>query len=159
MKNFTGITGGVLVLAAILLAGCSNSYKSPTGPSSPTASDTVTPFIATGSWVVAALVQRTEDKTSQFSGYTFNFTSTGTDNGTVTATRNGATVSGTWRHSASVTYYGGTPTNESIALNLGTSSPFDRLTKTWNVVSTTSATFTLVSPEVLEDMHLVLTKQ
>ena len=159
MKNFTGITGCALVSAAILLAGCSNSSGSPTGPTSPTTSDTVTPFIATGNWVVASLVQRTEDKTSQFSGYTFKFTSTGTDNGTVTATRNGATVNGIWSHAPSVTYYGSTPSTESIALNLGTSTPFDRLTKTWNVVSTTSVTFTLVSPEVLEDTHLVLTKQ
>ncbi|MEP6508408.1 MAG: hypothetical protein ABJC63_09305 [Gemmatimonadales bacterium] len=159
MKNFTGLTGGVLVSAAILLAGCSSSYKSPTGPTSATTSDTVTPFIAAGNWVVASLVQRTEDKTSQFSGYTFKFTSTGTDNGTVIATRNGSTVSGTWSHSASVTYYGSTPSKESITLNLGTSTPFDRLTKTWNVVSTTSAAFMLVSPEVLEDTHLVLTNQ
>ncbi len=57
-------------------------------------SDTVTPFIASGNWGVTSLVQRTEDKTSQFSGYAFKFTSTGADNGTVSATRNGATVSG-----------------------------------------------------------------
>lgn len=156
MKNFTGITGRVLVSVAILLAGCSKYSGSPTGP---TSSNTVTPFITNGNWVVASLVQRTEDKTSQFSGYTLSFTSTGAESGTVAATRNGATVSGTWSHSAAVTYYGSTPTTESIVLNLGMSAPFDRLTHTWNVVSSTSANLTLVSPEVLEDMHLVLTKE
>ena len=158
MKNFTGITGSLLVPAVILLAGCSNFYSSPTGPTSPTASSTVTPFVTTGNWMVSLLVQRTEDKTSQFSGYTLKFAATSAESGTVTATRNGSTVSGTWNHSPAVTYYGSSST-ESIVLNLGMSAPFDRLTKTWNVVSTTNATLTLVSPEVLEDTHLVLTKQ
>ena len=111
-----------------------------------------------GNWVVSSLVQRTEDKTSDFDGYTLKFTATGAESGSVVATRNGATVSGTWAHSPAVTYYGGTST-EAIVLNLGTSRPLERLTRAWNVVSSTSTTLTLVSPEVAEDMHLVLTKQ
>jgi hypothetical protein len=33
------------------------------------------------------------------------------------------------------------------------------LTKTWNVVSNTASSLTLVSPEVAENMHLVFVKQ
>jgi hypothetical protein len=57
-----------------------------------------------------------------------------------------------------VTYYGSS-SQESIILNLGSTSPFDRLTGTWNVVSTTSSNLNLVNPEVAEDEHLVLAKQ
>ena len=74
------------------------------------------------------------------------------------ATKNGTSVNGTWTHSAAVTYYGSTSA-ESIALSLTSASPFDRLTKTWNVVSTTSTTLTLVNPEVLQDEHLVFSRQ
>jgi hypothetical protein len=46
-----------------------------------------------------------------------------------------------------------------MVLTLGASSPFAMLTKTWNVVSNTASTLTLVSPEVAENMHLVFVKQ
>ena len=155
MNIFTGVTSRVLVPLAILLAGCSSTSPSPTAPSSTTR---ITPIIADGSWVVSSLLQRTEDKTSQFSGYTLKFISTAAESGTVTATRNGSTTSGTWSHSPAVTYYGST-SQEAIVLNLGTSTPFDRLSGTWNVVSSTNASLELVSPEVAEDSHLVLAKQ
>jgi len=155
MKYFRGITSSALVSVTILLAGCGNSSDNPTAP---TPTDTVTPFIVAGNWVVSSLRQRTEDKTSQFSGYVLKFTATSAESGTVTATRNNAMVSGTWNHAPAVTYYGSSST-ESLVLNLGSSSPFDRLSRTWNVVSGTNATVSLTSPEVAEDMHLVLTKQ
>ena len=107
---------------------------------------------------MSSLLQRTEDKTSQFSGYTLNFISTAPESGTVTATRNGSTISGTWSHSPAVTYYGSS-SQEAIVLNLGTSTPFDRLSRTWNVASSTNSVLNLVSPEVVEDSHLVLARQ
>ncbi len=155
MKTLREVTICVLVPLAILLAGCSSSSANPTAPSSTTS---ITPIIANGSWVVSSLMQRTEDKTSQFSGYTLRFVSTAGESGTVTATRNGSTTSGTWSHTPAVTYYGGT-SQEAIVLNLGTSTPFDRLSHTWNVISSTSSNLTLASPEVVEDAHLVLAKQ
>jgi hypothetical protein len=153
MNNIERITGRAIVSLAIFLAAC-GGYSSPTAP---TATDTVTPSIA-GNWVVSSLVQGTEDKTSQFSGYTLAFVSSDAESGTVTATRNNSTVSGTWRHSPAVTYYGSSST-ESIVLNLGASTPFDRITGTWNVVSSTNAQLSLASPEVREDMRLVLSKE
>ena len=155
MRTFTGVTSRVLVPLAILLAGCSSSSANPTAPLSTTS---VKPIIADGSWVVSSLLQRTEDKTSQFSGYTLKFISTAAESGTVTATRNGSTISGTWSHSPAVTYYGSS-SQEAIVLNLGTSTPFDRLSGTWNVISSTNSNLSLASPEVAEDSHLVLAKQ
>jgi hypothetical protein len=138
----------------MLLAAC-GGYSSPTAP--PTTTDTVTASIA-GNWVVSSLVQEKEDETSQFSGYTFNFVETNAQSGTVTATRDNSTVSGTWSHSPAVTYYGSSST-ESIVLNLGTATPFARITGTWNVSSSTNTEMSLASPEIAEGLQLVLTKQ
>jgi hypothetical protein len=153
MNTFERISSRTIVLVTMLLAACS-SYSSPTAP---TTSDTVTASIA-GNWVISSLVQRSEDKTSQFSGYTLTFTETGAQSGTVTATRDNSTVTGTWSHSPAVTYYGSSST-ESIILNLGTAAPFDRITGTWNVSSSTNSKLSLASPEVAEGMQLVLTRQ
>lgn len=155
MKTLTAAATRVLVPLAILLAGCSSYSASPTAPST-TAS--IAPIIANGNWVVSSLLQRTEDKTSQFSGYTLQFVATAAESGTVTATRNGSVVSGTWSHSPAVTYYGSS-SQEALVLNLGTSTPFDRLSGTWNVVSSTNSSLDLASPEVIEDAHLILAKQ
>lgn len=154
MTNFERITSRAFVSVAMLLAACSGYSSNPTAP---TSTDTVTASIA-GNWVITSLVQGQEDKTSQFSGYTLSFSATDAESGTVTATRNNSTVNGTWRHSPAVTYYGSSST-ESIVLNLGTATPFDRITGTWNVTSSTNAKLSLASPEVAENMHLVLSKQ
>ena len=149
----------VVLSAVLLIAACggSDSASNPTGPV--TQPSTVASVITVGTWAVGTLTQNTEDKANQFSGYTFTFSRTGdAEAGTVVATKGGNTISGTWSHSAAVTYYGSTST-ESMVLTLGASSPFAMLTKTWNVVSNTASTLTLVSPEVAENMHLVFVKQ
>jgi hypothetical protein len=153
MKNFERIMSRAVVSAAILLGAC-GGYSNPTAPVS---TDTVTSSIS-GNWVIASLIQKTEDKTSQFSGYTLSFASNDAESGTITATRDNSTVTGTWRHSPAVTYYGSSST-ESIVLNLGTATPFDRITGTWNVTSSTNTNLSLASPEVREDVRLVLSKQ
>lgn len=155
MKTLERITSRTVVLVAMLLAACSGTSTSPVAP--PTTTDTVTPTIA-GNWVVSSLVQGTEDKTSQVSGWTLTFAQTSAESGTVTATRNSSTVSGTWSHSPAVTYYGSSST-ESLILNLGTAQPLSGITHTWNVGSSTASRMSLASPEVLEGLTLVLTKQ
>jgi hypothetical protein len=159
MRKPAGTSPFVVLSAVLLLAACggSNSASNPTGPV--TQPSTVASVITAGTWAVGTLTQNTEDKANQFSGYTFTFSRTGdAEAGTVSATKGGNTISGTWSHSAAVTYYGSTST-ESMVLTLGASSPFAMLTKTWNVVSNTASTLTLVSPEVAENMHLVFVKQ
>ena len=156
MENITKFTGRLLVSAAILLAACS-SYSNPTGPAP---KPTITPSTIAGNWVVSSLIQRTEDKSSDFSGFTFTFAAGGGESGTVTAVHNGPTVSGTWVHSpASASYYCGTSTAETMSLNLGSSTPLDRLTGTWNVESSTGANLTLVNPEAQEPQQLVFAQQ
>ena len=149
----------VVLMAVLLLAACSGS-TSGSNPTEPVTQPTsVASVITAGTWTVGTLTQSTEDKSNQFSGYTFTFSRSGdAEAGTVTATKGGNTISGTWNHSAAVTYYGSTST-ESMVLSLGASSPFAMLTKTWNVVSNTASTLTLVSPELVENMHLIFVKQ
>jgi hypothetical protein len=154
MNTVERITSRAVVSLAMLLAAC-GGYSSPTAP--PTTTDTVTGSIA-GNWIVSSLVQGSEDQTSQFKGYTLNFTETSSESGTVTATRDNSTVTGTWSHSPAVTYYGSSST-ESIVLNLGNATPFARITGTWNVSSSTNTQMSLASPEIAEAMQLVLTKE
>ena len=156
MHNIRTIAGSLLVTSVALLAACGSSSNNATAPV--TQPSNVPSFITNGTWAVSSLMQGTEDKASQLSGFSFTFTATGSENGTVVATKGGTSVSGTWTHAPAVTYYGSSST-ESIVLSLGTGSPFALLTKTWNVVSITTTTLTLVSPEVLEGMHLVFSRQ
>lgn len=159
MRNPSGTARAFALAAVILLAACGGGSDAgnPAGPV--TQPSNVASVITTGTWAVATLTQNTEDKANQFSGYSFTFFRAGdAESGTVTATKGGNTVSGTWIHSPAVTYYGSSST-ESIVLSLGASSPFAMLTKTWNVEANTATTLTLVSPEVAESMHLVFVKQ
>lgn len=158
MQTLRNIAALLLLPASLTLAACGSYSKSPTDATPVTQPSQLTTFITNGTWVVSSLTERTEDKTSQFEGFTFTFGGAGSEAGTVVATKSGTSVSGTWTHSAAVTYYGST-SKESIALSLSSASPFDRLAKTWNVVSTTSTTLTLVNPEVLQDEHLVFSRQ
>ena len=149
----------IALSTVVLVAACGSSGDSSNSTGPITQPSTVAAVITTGTWTVGTLTQNTEDKANQFSGYSFTFSRTGdAENGTVTATKGGNTVSGTWSHSPAVTYYGSTST-ESIVLSLGASSPFAMLTKIWNVESNTTSTLKLVSPEVAENMHLVFVKQ
>ena len=157
MHKIHTIAASLLLTSVALLSACGYSSNNPTAPVSQPSS--VPSFITSGKWSVLSLMQGTEDKASQLSGFSFTFTSAGSENGTVVATKGGTSVTGTWTHAPAVTYYGSNSTQESIVLSLGTASPFAMLTKTWNVVSVTPTTLTLVNPEVAENMHLVFSRQ
>src|SRR5438270_10200136 len=116
--------------ALVILTACSkkNATTSADQGGNPTPSQ-VSSF--PGNWVVSSYIQRTEDKTAQFSKATFTFAT----NGTLNILDNGKPFSGTWSYSASsVGYYGGTPTKASMTINAGANAPFNRLSKTWNIV-------------------------
>ena len=154
MKNGSFLLWLVAIMPALLM-GCSKSYNVPATANS-TVDTTLKTQIISGTWVVSSYVQRTEDKTSQFAGVIFTFSS----NGTLTADKNGNMTTGTWSYIPSaVGYYGGPPSKASMTLNVGTASPFDRLTKTWNIASNTALQLNMDNPEPIEDEHLQLSKQ
>lgn len=144
-----------LVVAASILASCSKSSVTPnnTTATSPTSTD-LTTALTSGNWIVSSFVQKTEDKTSKFSNIVFTFSA----NGTLIATDNGNTTNGTWNYTPAVTYYGST-SKAAIAINIGTSNPLVLLTKTWNLISGTSSTLKIDSPEIVEDEHVQFSKQ
>ena len=146
----------LLFAGLALLAACGGS--NPTAPE--VQADVVGQAIAAGPWVVSTYAQRTEDKTSDFSNYVFTFTKTSTDAGTVTATssKTGVTVNGTWSHQPAVTYYGST-SKEAMVLSFGAGTPWVKVSKVWNVSSASSSSLSLASPEVVEDEHLVFSRQ
>jgi len=157
MKKFNpSVFPGLLILATIFTA-CSKSAVEPNANTVNNTAATVN-AIASGNWVISSYKQRTEDKTSQFSGYVFSFITTGTNGGTITAIKSNNPVNGSWAYSPAVTYYGSTSTT-SMTLNFGVSSLLDKISKKWNVVSIDSALISFVNPEVLEDEHLVFSKQ
>jgi hypothetical protein len=142
-------------LAALITLAAACDKGDATAPSPTTESSLLSTGFSSGAWTVSSLQQGTEDKASQFDGYTLTFA--GTESGALTATRIGKSVSGTWRHSAAVTYYGST-SKESMVINLGSAAPFDRISKTWNVTASTANTVSFEGPELAEQAHLTLVR-
>ena len=153
MKKLIQATA-VLMSLVSFMGSCS---KSNTAPASATTSNPAK-IITTGTWAVSSLNQRGEDKTAQFNGYVFTFSS----EGIIKAEKNGAFITGAWLYSPSaVIYYGSTGTNASMNIGLGGDKPLSQLSKVWNIDSTaTSASkLSLVSPEVAEAMRLEFSKR
>jgi RNA binding exosome subunit len=88
-----------------------------------------------------------------FQGIIFTFSSDGKLNASGTHVANG-----TWIFSpASTGYYGNNLATFSI--NLGTNSPFDKLTKKWNIGQQNNSLLRLDNPEALEDEHVTFLKK
>ena len=149
-------SGFVLLLTA---SGCSKQSSDTTPPqTTSTQNASSTALSLTGKWIVSAYAQRTEDKTKNFSGYVFTFSTTGINSGTVVAVTDNGSVSGTWSHQPAVTYYGSS-SKEAVTLNFGNSSALLKLNKLWNLTSFTSGRLALASPEVAEGETLVFSAQ
>jgi hypothetical protein len=150
MKTSFKVLPAFFIAATILFSACTKDKAT-----TDAASNNLATAITSGTWVVSSLTQRAEDKTAQFSGIVFTFAA----NNTVKATeKNGNVTNGTWAYTPAVTYYGST-SKEAVVINIGTSNPFSRITKTWNVVSNSSTVAKFDNPEVLEDEHLQFSKQ
>mgnify|MGYP003298794302 CR=1 FL=1 len=157
MKPFIRLSFATFALLLFALTACNknSSDNTPVSNSNNNNGNNSTAFMS-GNFTITSYTQRTENKTAQFAGAVFTFST----NNTVTAAMNGTTTSGTWSHIPySVGYYGGEPTKESISISLGTASPLDRLSKTWNVSSSSATQVVLVTPEPADDEHITFTKQ
>jgi hypothetical protein len=149
---------GLFVLTILAMQSCSKSNTTPASSTNPANNATFVESLNSGTWVISSFVQRTDDKTSTFNGYSFTFSK----GGTLEASNSGAVTKGSWSYSPSaVGYYGGPPSNASITMNLGTASPFNRLTRTWNIDSTktNSSQLYLLNPEPAEGEHVIFSKQ
>ena len=147
MKNTVTVFRFTMIAASLMMImSCSKSYNN--NNSNPSTTADFQTSLVKGSWTIGSYTQKTEDKTSQFAGAVFTFAK----DGTVSVTQNGTTTSGTWSYAASVPgYYGGPATAASMVLAVGTQAPLNRLSKTWNIESSSSSSISLVNPEVSED--------
>lgn len=151
MKKIAGfLISSALVITS--LASCKKDY----GTTSTTATDANDPsaVIVKGTWSVSSFTQKAEDKTATFSGVSLAFNA----NGTVTATGASKSASGSWSSSkGGITYYGGPPSIATLTINFA-STPFDKISKTWNVATEDNSSIHLDNKEPIEDEHLTLSK-
>jgi hypothetical protein len=100
-----------------------------------------------GTWKVALFTDSGNDETSDFSGYTFVFN----NNGTVTATKSGASQNGTW----------GTSSNK-FSINLGpkdsSNKPLGELTDDWKIISSSNVEIKLTDDNTASGEFLTFTK-
>ena len=117
-------------------------------------SDPINPnnTVVTGNWTITNYRQRTEDKTSQYAGYSFTFNS----DGTVTANKSGVSTTGLWSYSSASgsTYVG------LFSISLGNDDPLKRLNESWLVDAgqNNSNQLKLTHPEAAEDEHVTFSK-
>ncbi len=150
MTKFLKLT---LVLIATTSAGFVSCSKQ-TAVVNPVVKDTVATELISGTWRISAFTQGTEDKTSKFSNIDFIFSK----GGAITANDDGKQTMGSWHFTPAVTYYGSS-SKDAISLSIGSSKPYDLLTKTWNLISHSSSVIKLDNPEVPEDEHVEFTKR
>ncbi len=113
------------ILFLLTLAACTKTGISSSGNSN------VTNIVTQGNWRISLYNDSGTDELFHFSGYTFTF-----NNGTVTATKAGATVSGT--------YSAGVDDSKSkMYLDFGVTIPFNKLNDDWHIISETSTKISL----------------
>ena len=139
-------------MIVLLFTACHKEVATPGSNSG--SSTTVGSSLQSGQWIVGSLTQKLENNTGKFSGYVFTFAA----GGKLTATLSGKETVGSWSYTPAVTYYGSS-SKEALIINLGTSDEFKRISKTWNVASSSSNSISFDNPEVLEDEHLRLDKK
>ena len=112
-----------LIILSIFFFSCSND-NSTTPVITPA---NVTNVVTSGNWRVTLYVDSGQDETSSFSGYNFVFAS----GGSVVATKNGASVSGTWS-----TLLDDSQTK--LVLNFITPADFIEISDDWHVIEQTA---------------------
>ncbi len=129
----------MMALAAMLMlaTSCKNE-KDDTDP---------TQIISSGSWRVGHYMDSGNDETSDFIGYSFVFSA----NGTLTATRNDISKTGTWmKDNAS---------NKLIidlGLDIDTNRPLGELTDDWKITTFASSEISLVDDSSPDEMLVFL---
>ncbi|SHK88284.1 hypothetical protein SAMN05444266_101470 [Chitinophaga jiangningensis] len=127
----------------LLFASCSNNdddvVAPPVDPNAP----------SSGTWKVAQFSERNEDHTSEFNGYTFTFSSTGT----ASALKGSVTANGTW-----------SITNNSARFNIDfgaksdANKPLGELTDDWRIISVSSTRIQLTDDNTSSAEVLTFTK-
>ena len=115
-----------IVAAAIILVTTVSSCSKSDDTLNPLAALTQT--IQQGKWKITYYNDNGNVETSTYTGYEFQFNS----NGTITATKAGSTVSGTWTN-------GNDDSKLKLYLSFGTINPFQELNDDWHVTQQSAA--------------------
>jgi hypothetical protein len=128
-----------LSICSIVFAGCTKEDA----PSS------VANAVTSGTWTVTHFSERSNNETSDFSGYTFTFQS----NGKVLASKNGVIKEGNWSESTS---------SQKLIIDLGpkdsNNEPLGELSDHWVIVSKTSTKINLADDNTSSNELLEFTK-
>lgn len=124
----------ILALNAITVS-CSRSLDNPNN------------VIVDGTWKVTLFTDSGNDETSDFSGYSFTFG----NNGTVTATKSGASQNGMWSTSSN-------KFNIDLGPKVDTNKPLGELTDDWKIISSSATELKLTDDNSTSNEFLTFTK-
>jgi len=130
----------LIITLIVMLVSCKkDDDNSPANNSASTSS-----ILTTGSWHVSYFHESSNDHTSNFSGYTFNFNT----NGTMTAMKSSVTTNGTWSVDDS---------NNEFHMSIGNDIPLNELSKGWIINSKTSTEIKMIDDNTThnEELHFV----
>jgi len=118
MKNI--IKFPALIFAVVLLvSSCKKDDNSNSNSSQPAQ---LSASVQQGSWKITSYIDNGVDQTNHYTGYEFQFNS----NGTITATKAGTTISGTWSDGMDDSVL-------KLVLNFGAATPFLEINDDWHV--------------------------
>lgn len=117
----------LLLAGAFMLTACSKDDDSNNGPSAAVATS-----LKAGTWRVTSFVENGTDRTSDFSSFTFTFSSSGA----VAAANSILTATGTWAT-------GTDDSKHKLVLDFSTPALFDEISEDWEIVSQSSAQISL----------------
>lgn len=120
--------------ALFSLASCTNDNPADLSPT------VVQNNVQAGAWKVTSFIDSGTDETNHFSGFTFTFDS----NGTITATNNNLTYSGTW--SITDNNSNDDSPNSDLDFNIffNLSNDFEDLSEDWHIVSQSATRIELI---------------
>jgi hypothetical protein len=105
--------------------------------------------VTSGSWRVTLFTDSGNDETSDFTGYTFTFS----NSGTLSAIKNGITTNGTWNVSSSSNKF-----NINLGPKVDSNKPLGELTDDWKILSNTETVIRLTDDNSSSNEFLTFTK-
>ncbi len=148
------------VICISMLSSCSSSTSTTDTNSnandSSMSSSSLNAILTNGTWYVSVYQEKTEDKSSKFDGFSFQFNADGSL--TINDAKAGSSEIGTWAYTPAVTYYGST-SKAAMTISASNSNPQKLLSGKWNFISAKATSIEVTSPEVAEQLRLVFSKR
>ncbi|SRX75809.1 hypothetical protein [Aequorivita antarctica] len=117
----------LILLAIIVFASCSSNDDS--GNVNTNEFEPIKTTLPQGEWMVSKLIDGQSDHTTDFESFIFNFS----EDGTVAATNDLFTESGTWAYDNS------SNSAEKLVLLFSETTPFDEINDDWDIVSVSNS--------------------